>query len=167
MNPLYIMPIQWRGHRWNQSSSNQHPCPRGIKVTGNSHHYNLSPIWLPSVMNPMDKEEQRVFTLTSRKTTFRDWMDNLQWQWKKWGGLQQSPIWNLGRWTAASAVPQVFCLTHLGSGIDHTQMTSNNVGRGQEQQSPKHGRRELPFSWIFPGWSDVLMETLIPASEKL
>lgn len=24
------------------------------KVTGNSHHYNLSPVWLPSVMHPAD-----------------------------------------------------------------------------------------------------------------
>ena len=26
-----------------------------VKVTGNSHHYHLSPIWLPSVMSPVDK----------------------------------------------------------------------------------------------------------------
>lgn len=29
--------------------------PMRDKVTGNSHHYNLSPVWLPSVMNSMDK----------------------------------------------------------------------------------------------------------------
>lgn len=29
--------------------------PMKDNVTGNSHHYNLSPIWLPSVRNSMDK----------------------------------------------------------------------------------------------------------------
>lgn len=66
---------------------------------------------------------------------------------------QASEVTNLKSWRqpTASAVPQVFFLTHVGSGIEHTQMTANNAARGQEQQSPKHGRRELPFSWIFPG----------------
>lgn len=66
---------------------------------------------------------------------------------------QASSVTNLKSWrqTAASATSQVFFLTHLGSGIEHTPMTSNNAGRGLEKQSPKQGRRELPFSWIFPG----------------
>lgn len=61
---------------------------------------------------------------------------------------QASAVSNLKSWgwTAASAAPQVFCLTHLGSGTEHTQMTLNKAARGQEQQSPKHGRRELPFT---------------------
>lgn len=107
MNPLCIVPIQWRGERgWNQSCSNQHPGPWGMR-------------WL----------------VTNTTIT-----------------LVQSGclLW----WT-------------LGSGVEHTQMASNNAGRGLQQQSPKQRRRELPFCWIFPGWSDVLMESLSPASKKL
>lgn len=29
--------------------------PTSMPMRGNSHHYNLSPMWLPSVMNSMDK----------------------------------------------------------------------------------------------------------------
>lgn len=29
--------------------------PMRDEVTGNKHHYNLSPVWLPSVMNSVDK----------------------------------------------------------------------------------------------------------------
>lgn len=129
--------------------------PMSGKVTGNSHHYKLSPIWLPSVMNSMDKGRAvGVYPDLQQKHT--EGVDGKLTMAVKNGVdfyAQASEVTNLKSWRqpTASAVPQVFFLTHVGSGIEHTQMTANNAARGQEQQSPKHGRRELPFSWIFPG----------------
>lgn len=68
------------------------PTSRSMRdeVTGNRHHYTLSPVWLPSVMHSMDKGTAvGVYPDLQQKHTQGKGMDNPQWQ-KKWGGVQYS-----------------------------------------------------------------------------
>lgn len=71
--------------------------PMRDEVTGNRHHYSLSPVWLPSVMHSMDKGTAvGIYPDLQQKHTQGKGMDNPQWQQKMgWSSilrLQQSPI---------------------------------------------------------------------------
>lgn len=102
-------------------------------MTGNSHHYNLSPVWLPSVMHPADNGRAvDAYPDLQQKDTYR--VDRQPTVGVKNGvdcHAQTLVVNDLKsrRWPAASAVPQglvldttVLSLTHLGGGLEHTQL---------------------------------------------
>lgn len=149
--------------------------PMRDKVTGNSHHWSASPIWLPSVMSPMDvgravvvhpdlqqKHAYRVDgqpttevkngvdccpqTLVANDLKSRRWPAARGWYWRQYWFMSYPPGW---------------CESAPSSTL---QMMPNwMMGGGWEQDNPKHGRG-LPFSWILTEWSDVLMENLLTSS---
>lgn len=78
------------------ASGSDSTSPPGVQK-GNSHHSNLSPIWLPSVISSLDKGTAvGVHPDLQQTHTWGEWMDNLQWQqkmgWTSILRLQQSPV---------------------------------------------------------------------------
>lgn len=136
-------------------------------MTGNSHHCSASPIWLPSVMSPMDVGRAVVLHPDlQQKHAYR--VDGQPTMEVKNGAdcCPQTLVVNdlkSRRWPAASGVPRgllletiLFCLTHPGDVIECTLIdfaddTKLNDGGRMGAGQPKTWERapiQLDLDWV-------------------